>query len=259
MEAGPVRFSLEDGQALLTIDRAEARNALSAEVVAALREALAKAEADAAVRVVVLTGAGTRVFSAGGDLEGMGQDGFLAGHEARRGYGLLLEQLAGFPKPTVARLNGHALGGGLGLVCACDLAVAAEHAELGTPEVDVGLFPMMVLAWLQRHLGRKRALEMVLTGVRLKAEEALAWGLLNRVVPLDALDGATRALVQQLSGKSQAVLALGKRAFRRAEGLPLEAATELLAAELSVNLCTEDAAEGVLAFLSKRPAKWKDR
>lgn len=259
MEAGPVRFTLEDSQALLTIDRAEARNALSAEVVEALSLALHRAEADAAVRVVVLTGAGTRAFSAGGDLEGMGRDGVLAGHEARRRYGLLLEQLGGFPKPTVARLNGHALGGGLGLVCACDLAVAADHAELGTPEVNVGLFPMMVLAWLQRHLGRKRALEMVLTGARLGAEQALAWGLVNRVVPLHGLDAATRTLVQQLSSKSQAVLALGKRAFRRAEGLPLEAATELLGAELSVNLTTEDAAEGVQAFLSKRPPTWKDR
>jgi enoyl-CoA hydratase len=259
MEAGPVRFALEDGQALLTIDRAEARNALSAEVVAALADGLRRAEAEAAVRVVVLTGAGNRVFSAGGDLGGMGQDGFLAGHEARRRYGLLLEQLGAFPKPTVARLNGHALGGGLGLVCACDLAVAAEHAELGTPEVDVGLFPMMVLAWLQRHLGRKRALEMVLTGARLQAREALQWGLVNRVVPEAELDGATRALVGQLAGKSQAVLALGKRAFRRAEGLPLESATELLSAELSLNLTTEDAAEGVLAFLSKRPPEWKDR
>ena len=259
METGPVRFALEDGQALLTIDRAEARNALSAAVVAALSESLRRAEADAAVRVVVLTGAGNRVFCAGGDLGGMGQDGFLAGHESRRAYGLLLEQLAAFPKPTVARLNGHALGGGLGLVCACDLAVAADHAELGTPEVDVGLFPMMVLAWLQRHLGRKRALEMVLTGARLTAQQALDWGLLNRVVPQDELEGATRALVQTLAGKSQAILALGKRAFRRAEGLPLESATELLAAELSINLTTEDAAEGVLAFLSKRPPQWKDR
>lgn len=259
MEAGPVRFSLEDGQALLTIDRAEARNALSAEVVAALSAALRRAEADAAVRVVVLTGAGTRVFSAGGDLGGMGQEGFLAGHEARRAYGLLLEQLAACPKPTLAKVNGHALGGGLGLVCACDLAVAAEHAEFGTPEVDVGLFPMMVLAWLQRHLGRKRALELVLTGGRLKAAEALAWGLLNRVVPAERLEDTSRELAQRLSLKSQAVLALGKRAFRRAEGLSVEAATELLAAELSLNLTTEDAAEGVLAFLSKRPPEWKDR
>jgi enoyl-CoA hydratase len=259
MEAGPVRFALEDGQALLTIDRPEARNALSAEVVAGLSLALQRAEADAAVRVVVLTGAGNRAFCAGGDLQGMAEDGPLAAHEARRQYGLLLERLGAFPKPTVARVNGHALGGGLGLVCACDLAVAVDFAELGTPEVEVGLFPMMVLAWLQRHLGRKRALEMVLTGVRLKAEEALRWGLVNRVVPAAALEATTRALCQTLAAKSQAVLALGKRAFRRAEGLPLEAATELLAAELSLNLTTEDAAEGVLAFLTKRPPTWKDR
>jgi enoyl-CoA hydratase len=254
-----VRYTVEDGQALLTIDRADARNALSAEVVGALAEGLRRAEAEAAVRVVVLTGAGARVFSAGGDLGGMAEDGFLAGHDGRRRYGLLLEQLGSFPKPTLARVNGHALGGGLGLVCACDLAVVAEHAELGTPEVDVGLFPMMVLAWLQRHLGRKRALEMVLTGLRLTAADALAWGLVNRVVPTAELDAATGALARVLAGKSQAVLALGKRAFRRAEGLPLEAATELLAAELSLNLTTEDAAEGVAAFLAKRPPEWKDR
>jgi enoyl-CoA hydratase len=255
----PVRYEVVRGVAWLTIDRPEARNALSAEVVAALASGLERARADAAVRVVVLTGAGSRVFSAGGDLGGMGQDGFLAGHEARRAYGLLLEQLAAFPKPTLARVNGHALGGGLGLVCACDLAVLAEHAELGTPEVDVGLFPMMVLGWLQRHLGRKRALELVLTGARLSAQDALAWGLVNRVVPAEALDATTRQLVQALAKKSQAVLALGKRAFRRAEGLSVEAATELLAAQLSVNLTTEDAAEGVLAFLTKRPPVWKDR
>ncbi|HXX31689.1 MAG TPA: enoyl-CoA hydratase-related protein [Myxococcaceae bacterium] len=259
MEAGPVRFAVEDGQAFLTIDRPDARNALSAEVVDGLAGALRRAEADPAARVVILTGAGNRVFSAGGDLSGLGPEGFLAGHDGRRRYGLLLEAIAACPKPTLARVNGHALGGGLGLVCACDLAVSADHAELGTPEVDVGLFPMMVLAWLQRHLGRKRALEMVLTGLRLRAADALAWGLVNRVVPAAELDRATRELGAVLSGKSQAVLALGKRAFRRAEGLPVEAATELLAAELSLNLTAEDAAEGVAAFLAKRPPAWKDR
>jgi len=259
MEAGPVRFALEDGQALLTIDRPDARNALSGEVVEALWSGLDRAEAEPGARVVVLTGAGARAFSAGGDLTAVDGEGFLAGHDGRRRYGLLLERIAAFPKPTLARVNGHALGGGLGLVCACDLAVAADHAQLGTPEVDLGLFPMMVLTWLQRHLGRKRALEMVLTGARLPAHEALDWGLVNRVVPAAELDAATQALVTLLAGKSQAVLALGKRAFRRAEGLPLESATELLAAELSVLLTTDDAAEGVAAFLSKRPPAWKDR
>jgi len=159
----------------------------------------------------------------------------------------------------VARVNGHALGGGLGLVLACDLAVAVDAAELGTPEIDVGLFPMMVLAWLQRHVGRKRALELLLTGDRLKADEALRWGLLNRVVPRGELDATTRALAARVAGKSRAVLALGKSSFRTAEDLALPQAMEFLAGQLTLNLGTEDAAEGISAFLERRPPLWKDR
>ncbi|MGZ3444960.1 MAG: enoyl-CoA hydratase/isomerase family protein [Myxococcaceae bacterium] len=259
MEEGPVRSQVEDGQALLIIDRPAARNALSPEVVAALRAALARAEADPAVRVVVLTGAGDKVFSAGGDLGAMPDGGYLAGHGLRRAYGGLLEALAASPLPTVARVNGHALGGGLGLVLACDLAVAVDVAELGTPEIDVGLFPMMVLAWLQRHVGRKRALELLLTGDRLKAEEALRWGLVNRVVPRAELDGATRALAARVAGKSRAVLGLGKAAFGSAEDMPLPQAMDFLAGQLSLNLGTDDAAEGISAFLERRAPAWKDR
>ncbi|HUM12856.1 MAG TPA: enoyl-CoA hydratase-related protein [Myxococcaceae bacterium] len=259
MEEGPVRSQVEDGQALLTIDRPAARNALSPEVVEALRAALARAEADPSVRVVVLTGAGDRAFSAGGDLGSMSEGGFLAGHGLRRAYGGLLEALAASPLPTVARVNGHALGGGLGLVLACDLAVAVDSAELGTPEADVGLFPMMVLAWLQRHLGRKRALELLLTGDRLSAGEALRWGLLNRVVPRGELDAATHALAARVAGKSRAVLGLGKTAFRTAEGMSLPQAMDFLAGQLSLNLGMEDAAEGISAFLERRPPRWKDR
>jgi len=227
--------------------------------VQALRAALARAESDPAVRVVVLTGAGDRVFSAGGDLGSMPEGGYLAGHALRREYGALLEALAGSPLPTVARVNGHALGGGLGLVLACDLAVAVDSAELGTPEIDVGLFPMMVLAWLRRHVGRKRALELLLTGDRLKADEALRWGLLNRVVPRAELDATTRALAARVAGKSRAVLALGKSSFRTAEDLALPQAMDFLAGQLTLNLGTEDAAEGISAFLERRPPSWKDR
>ena len=259
MEEGPVRSQVEDGQALLTLDRPAARNALSPEMVQALRAALARAESDPAVRVVVLTGAGDRVFSAGGDLGSMPEGGYLAGHALRREYGALLEALAGSPLPTVARVNGHALGGGLGLVLACDLAVAVDSAELGTPEIDVGLFPMMVLAWLQRHVGRKRALELLLTGDRLKADEALRWGLLNRVVSRAELDATTRALAARVAGKSRAILALGKSSFRTAEDLALPQAMDFLAGQLTLNLGTEDAAEGISAFLERRPPSWKDR
>jgi enoyl-CoA hydratase/carnithine racemase len=256
---GEVQYAVQGGQARLTIDRPRARNALSAAVVQGLMGALDRAEADPEVRVVVLTGAGEKVFCAGGDLGAMGEGGFLSMHEGRRVYGLLLRRLQDVRKPTVARVNGHALAGGLGLVLACDLAVAVESAELGTPEIDVGLFPMQVIALLQRHLGRKRALELVLTGERLPAREALALGLLNRVVPVAELDGAVDALAGKVAGKSQAVLALGRRAFFAAEDLPLPAALELLASHLSLNVMAEDAAEGVSAFLEKRPPKWNDR
>lgn len=261
MEEGSseVRYAVQGGQALVTIDRPRARNALSPAVVQGLMDALGRAEADPEARVVVLTGAGEKVFCAGGDLGQMGDGGFLATHDGRRSYATLLMRVQGCRKPTVARVNGHALAGGLGLMLACDLAVAAESAELGTPEIDVGLFPMMMMALLQRHLGRKKAMELVMTGDRLPAREALALGLINRVVPAAELDAAVGALATKLAGKSQAVLALGKRAFLTAEDLPLPAALEFLASQLSLNVMAEDAAEGVTAFLEKRPPKWNDR
>jgi enoyl-CoA hydratase/carnithine racemase len=254
-----VRYELADGIVTLTIDREAARNALSPGVVSGLGEGLARAGADANVRSIVLTGAGTRVFCAGGDLGGMSGDGFLAGHEGRRAYGQLLLAFQQVPKPTVARINGHALAGGLGLVLACDLAVSSDAAGFGTPEIDRGLFPMMVLAFLQRHVGRKRALELLLTGDRLTAQQALEWGLVNRVVPAADLDATTRAMAAKLAGKSLAILALGRRSFFTAEDLPLGQSLEFLAGQLSLNVLTDDTAEGVTAFLEKRPAKWSDR
>jgi enoyl-CoA hydratase/carnithine racemase len=254
-----VRYEVEAGTARLTIDREPARNALSPSVIQALTEGLRAADQDPLVRAIVLTGAGTRVFCAGGDLSGLSGDGFLAAHDGRRAYGALLQALSQVNKPTIARVNGHALAGGLGLVLACDLAVASADAGFGTPEIDRGLFPMMVTALLQRHLGRKRALELVLSGDRLTAAQALEWGLLNKVVPADQLDAATAALAAKVGGKSLAILSLGRRSFFTAEDLPLAQAVEYLAAQLSLNVLTEDAAEGVTAFLEKRPAKWTDR
>jgi enoyl-CoA hydratase len=259
MEQREVRYEVESSTAKLTIDREAARNALSPSVVQQLVEGLERADADPAVRCVVLSGAGQRVFCAGGDLGGMTGDGFLSGHDGRRAYGLLLQRFQQIKKPTIARVNGHALAGGLGLVLACDLAVASADAGFGTPEIDRGLFPMMLMALLQRHVGRKRALELVLTGDRLTAQQAMAWGLVNRVVPAGELDAATKVLADSLTGKSQAILGLGRRAFFNAEDLPLGPAVEFLATQLSLNVLTEDAAEGVTAFLDKRPPKWSDK
>lgn len=260
MDAPPVRYEVKSGAAYLTIDREKARNALSSEVVRLLSRHIEQAEADAGVRVLVLTGAGERTFSAGGDLGGLSaENGFLGAHDARRAFGQLLQRLQNCPKPTLARVNGHSLAGGLGLLLACDVAVAVADAEVGTPELDVGLFPYMVSALLQRHVGRKRALELLLTGLRLKADVALQWGLVNQVVAKEALDEVVSSWVAKLSNRSLAVMTLGKRAFFAAEDLPLPAALEHLSSQLSLNVLLEDAAEGVTAFLEKRPPKWGDR
>jgi enoyl-CoA hydratase/carnithine racemase len=259
MDDREVTYEVQGTAARLTINREAARNALSVGVIAGLLQGLDRAEAETAVRVVVLTGAGTRAFCAGGDLGGMQGDGFLSGHEGRRSYGALLLRLQGCAKPTIARLNGHAMAGGVGLVLASDFAIADSEANLGLPEIDRGLFPMMLLALLQRHVGRKRALELLLTGDKLPAARAAEYGLINKAAAPGALDTEVNALAEKLAGKSQAILKLGKRAFLTAEDLPLQQAVELLAANLSLNVLAEDAAEGVTSFLEKRKPNWKDR
>ncbi len=258
MEERQVQYRLEGHQAVLTIDRPTARNALSAQAVRELTAAVQRADSDPGVRVIVVTGAGDRAFCSGGDLT-MAGDGSHGGNDGPRAYARLLLAIQLARKPSIARVNGHALAGGLGVMLACDLAVAAETAQLGTPEIDVGLFPMMVVALLQRHLGRKRALQLVMTGSRITAGDALALGLVNQVVPFAELDGAVGLLASKLAGKSQATLALGRRAFYAAEDMPLEPALEFLSSQLSLNVALEDAAEGVTAFLQKRTAQWKDR
>jgi enoyl-CoA hydratase/carnithine racemase len=253
--------STRDGSVLtLTIDRERQRNSLSAAVIGELLTALREAATDASVRVVVLSGAGEKAFCAGGDLaSGPGEDGFLAAHEGRRQYARLLETLASYEKPTIARLNGLTLAGGLGLAVACDLAIAADDVQLGTPEINIGLFPYMVTAVLARAIPPKRMYELVLTGQRISASEAAAWGLINRAVPRAELDAAVSQLAAELAGKSPAIIRLGKRALVQTRDLPLSPALELLASQLSINSLTEDAMEGISSFLEKRPPDWKGR
>jgi enoyl-CoA hydratase len=250
-----------DGSVLtLTLSREPQRNSLSPTLLTGLVAALRRADGDSSVRVVVLTGAGERAFCAGGDLgAGLMDDGFLGAHEGRRRYGDLLSLLATFEKPTIARVNGLALAGGLGLVCACDLAIAADDAQFGTPEVNVGLFPYMVTALLHRAIAPKHAMELVLTGRRIDAAEAARIGLVNRAVPRSELDASVAQLAKELASKSPAILRLGKRALAKTADAPLGTALELLAAQLSINSLAEDAAEGVAAFLEKRPPDWKGR
>jgi enoyl-CoA hydratase/carnithine racemase len=265
-EGGPadagsgLRVELGEGVARLTIDRPAKRNALSWEVVRALREAVAGAGADPEVRVVVLTGAGDRAFCSGVDLSGMAAGaGALELHEARGELARLFEDLWALGKPTIARVRGFALAGGFGLALACDLVVAADDAVFGAPEVDVGLWPHMITVPLTRSMPPKVALELMLTGRRVPAAEAAALGFVSRVVPVGSLDEAVDELAATLASKSPAVLSLGLASFHAVWDMAAGDALRLLHPMLTVSAATEDAAEGLAAFAERRPPRWRGR
>jgi enoyl-CoA hydratase len=258
---GAVRFELAGPAAWLTIDREERRNALSDEVIEGLLGGLQRATGESAVRCVVVTGAGDRAFCAGGDLAGnlAPDQGRVASHELRGRVAELVKAIAAHPQPVIARVNGVALAGGLGLMLACDLVVAADDVQFGTPEINLGLWPYMISAVIQRNLPRKAALDMMLTGRRVSAAEGERWGMVNRVVPREHLDQTVQDLVTNLAGKSPLILSLGKSSFYRAQDMTLDDALAYLQAMLTVNLESEDVAEGVSAFLQKRTPEWKGR
>jgi enoyl-CoA hydratase/carnithine racemase len=179
-----LRYEAAGGVARITIDRPERRNALSWTVMTELRAAFAAARADSEVRVVVLTGAGDKAFCAGADLSGMAQGaGFADLHDARGELARLFREMYELGKPIIARVRGYALAGGFGLALACDLVVAADDAQFGTPEIDVGLWPFMITVPLVRSMPPKKVLELMMTGRRVGAEEAERIGFVNRVVP----------------------------------------------------------------------------
>ncbi len=256
----PVRYESSAGVARVTIDRAERRNAINPDVVRGLVDALDRGEADDDVRVVVLTGAGDKAFCAGGDLGGMASaDGKVGEHFLRSEIGDLFVKMRASALPIVARVNGHALAGGFGLMLACDLVVAADDAEIGTPEINLGLWPFMISAIIQRDVPRKIALEMMLTGTRFPADEGARWGFINRVVPRAELDSAVAELTDALLSKSPLIAGLGKRSFYRAEEMELKSALDYLSGMLTVCLSSEDTIEGVTAFMQKRAPEWKGR
>lgn len=243
----------------ITIRREAKRNSLSPEIVRGLRDALEGAEADRDVAVAVITGEGERAFCAGGDLGGMTAEGAVALHLVRSEVGELFDRMRRSRLTIVARVNGHALAGGFGLMLACDLVVAADSAEFGTPEINLGLWPFMITAVLQRDLPRKVAIELMLTGRRMAADEAARWGFVNRVVAPAELDEAVGELTDELTSKSPLVAALGKRSFYRAEDMSFDDALEYLSGMLTVCLESEDTVEGVTAFLQKRRPVWHNR
>lgn len=245
----------------LTIDRPDSRNALNAEVLAGLVAGLEHANEDVEVRAVVLTGAGDRAFCAGADLAGAfdPQASAVTQHDERGMLRALLDAAAALTVPLVGRINGHALAGGLGVALACDLLVAADHAQFGTPEVRVGLWPYMISSLLVEHLGPKRALELMMTGRRLGAAEARDWGLVNRVVPAAELDPAVDELTAELVRGAPLALRLGREAYQQSRHMSPDAALPYLHAMLDLNARTEDVVEGVTAFFAKRDPEWRGR
>lgn len=250
--------SSEGGVARLVLNRPERRNAIGTQMVNELCWALEDAAADDAVRSVVITGAGN-AFCAGGDFQQM-TAGAEAGELPFKGdYKDLLLRLWRSDKPVVARVNGHAMGGGLGLVAACTFAVAANDAKLATPEIKVGLFPFMILALLERLVPRRALVEMMLSGRTLSGDEAAKLGLVNKAVPADSLDAAVKEYTDLVASRSPSTVRLGLRALRDTEELSLDEKLPILEQRLHECLATDDAREGLMAFLQKREPKWTGR
>jgi enoyl-CoA hydratase len=255
-----VLVEIRESIATITLNRPEQRNPLSAAMMSDLRAALTWCKGEPAIAVVVLTGAGDRAFCAGADLGGFGSDQSpLELHHGRHALAELFVEMAELGKPIVGRINGHALAGGFGLACACDLLVAVDTATFGTPEINVGVWPMMIQAVLARNLPRKILLEMVMLGDRWTATQLQQYGLINRVVPAERLDEETGRLAASLAEKSTAIMRLGRDSFYRQQDMDFGAALEYLHSLVALVTLTEDSAEGRKAFFEKRPPQYKGR
>ncbi len=255
-----LKYEVSEGVATLTLNRPEQRNALSPRLLAELVDGLRTAREDREVRAILLTGAGEQAFCAGADLGGFAEEDPLI--EKHYGSDLFLDLFRLLPrlgKPSLCAANGHALAGGLGLAIACDLVIAKEGATFGTPEINIGAFPYMIMALIYRNVPRKKVNEMVLLGERLSAAEAMEIGLVNKVVPPGEFDDAVRDWAAKLASKSDVLMRLGHDAMFRQRDMSEDDALEFLRSQLSLTFSTEDLREGVAAFFEKRDPEWKGR
>ncbi len=249
-----------NGVATIALNEPETRNALSDELLDELIGALQTARDDPAVRCLVLTSTHPSVFSSGGDLQGFAAEVPLVHkHFATARFPRVFELLGELGKPSICAANGHVLAGALGLALACDLIVAAESARFGTPEINVGLFPFMIMALIYRNVGRKKTAELMLLGEQISAAEAERIGIVNRVIAVDRFEVVVADWADRLARKSPALMKLGKDAMYRQQDMALADAIDFLRSQLTIAFSTEDIQEGVRAFFEKREPDWRGR
>jgi enoyl-CoA hydratase/carnithine racemase len=253
-------LDVDDHVATIALDQPETRNALSDELLRDLRAALVEARDDATVRVVVLRSTHPRVFSSGANLAGFGAGvPLVQKHEEISLLPEIFQLLGTLGKPSICAANGHVLAGALGVALACDLIVAKEGIGIGTPEVNIGAFPFMVTAMLEREIGRKRMAELMLLGERIDAAEAERIGLVNKVVAEAEFDAAVDDWARALASKSPLLMRLGKDAMYEEQDLGFENSLAYLRGQLTLAFSTDDLREGVAAFFDKREPEWRGR
>jgi enoyl-CoA hydratase/carnithine racemase len=253
-------YDLTGGVATVTLNRPEQRNALSNVMLGELVEAMERVRDDDDVRAVVLTGAGDKVFCAGADLGGFAADAPLVDkHFASDRFLEFFRLMPRLGKPSLCAANGHVLAGGMGLALSCDLVIAREGTTFGTPEINVGAFPYMIMSIIYRNVPRKKVNELMLLGERITAEQAVEYGLANKVVPAAEFDAEVGDWAARLASKSPVLMRLGHDAMYRQQDMAIDDALEFLRSQLSLTFTTEDIQEGVKAFFEKREPEWKGR